>query len=46
MQNKLLSIDAEWTIQLKEAASLLRNFLPWFFATLTLLSFNVFSQKS
>ena len=33
-------------IPLKEEASLLRNFLPWSFATLTLLSLNVLNQKS
>ena len=33
----------KWTILLKKAASLLRNFLPWSFAVLTLLSLNVLS---
>ena len=34
------------TIPLKESASLLRNFLLWPFAALTLLSINVLNQKS
>ena len=34
------------TIPLKEEASLLRNFLPWSFADLTLLPLNVLNQKS
>ena len=37
---------ADWTIPLKEAASLLWNFLPLSFAALTLLSLIVLNQKS
>ena len=39
-------INFKWTIPLKEEGSLLRKFLPWSFATLTLLSLNVLNQKS
>ena len=35
------AISLELTIPLKEEASLLQNFLPWSFATLTLLSLNI-----
>ena len=43
---KEASYNYKWTIPLKEAASLLRDFLPWSFAALTLLSLNVSNQKS
>ena len=39
-------INVQWTISLKEAASLLQSFLLWSFADLTLLSLDVLSQQS